>query len=105
MIRARLLPPSGGTLRAKAPPVQRGGWFVPAPVTITVRIISDSPGGGILTVNAPNGSPGDILSTTDHGGAVPVNDPKGRPDASLPDAGFGKKREEEGCNRQCSGRH
>ena len=63
---------------------------------ITVRIVSDSPGGGILTVNAANGRPGVILGTTDHGGAVLVNDPKGKPAASLPDAGFGKKREEEG---------
>ena len=40
--------------------------------------------------------PGVILSTTERGGAVLINDPKGRPAASLPDAGFGKNREEEG---------
>jgi len=53
---------------------------------------------------AANGSPGVIPGTTDHGGAVPVNGPKGKPATSLPDAGFEKRREEEGRKRQRSGR-
>ena len=63
---------------------------------IAMKIISDSRGGGIPAVHAANGSPGVIPGTTEHGGTVLVNDPEGKPAASLPDAGFGKKREEEG---------
>ncbi len=88
----------GGNPRAVLRGEEGGGttFAVNVGMKITVKIISDSPGGGILTVHAANGSPGVIPGTTEHGGAVPVNDPKGKPAASLPEAGFGKKREEEG---------
>ena len=62
-----------------------------------VKLTSQSlHGGGTLTVNGPNGRPSVILSHNGPlGGAVLINDPEGKIIASLPDAGFGKKDEDE----------
>jgi hypothetical protein len=65
-----------GNLRAVLRGEEAGGtiFAVNADTKITVKTVSDAPGGGIFTVNVANGQPA----------------------ASLPDAGFAKKLKEEG---------
>jgi hypothetical protein len=69
---------------------------VNADLQAAVKISSDGPnGGGLVVVNNPMGKPLAFMSSGPMGGAVIVNGPDGQPAASLPDAGFDRKKREE----------
>jgi hypothetical protein len=63
----------------------------------TVKISSETElGGGQIVISSPNGKPAIILGHDHtHGGIILTRDNEGAPTASLPDAGYDKKREEE----------